>query len=72
MDRRLLVRLGFVAVVVAGVMLITKIATMAFDSGVSGRRMDRAIESATMGKSRAAPAPSQPGSAEVADGAPAR
>lgn len=48
-DPRLLLRIAFIAIIIAGILVITKMATMAFDSTKAGRRMDREVERATTG-----------------------
>jgi hypothetical protein len=48
-DGRLVLRVSFVLLVVAAIALVAKLCAIAFDSRVTGSRMDRAIERATVG-----------------------
>jgi len=48
-DRRLVLRVLFVAVVLAGLAAVVKVAQMAFDPNARGGRMERMIERATVG-----------------------
>jgi hypothetical protein len=47
-DRRILLRIAFVLILLAAILLMAKLAVIAFDPQGAGRRMERVIDSATV------------------------